>query len=517
MSRMKQAAEAAQSRAKQHTSSAVRITMLGVSLLLQIALLAGVFVLFRKQFNFFYGACEILSLFVVLYIIREDSNPTYKLPWIILNLTLPILGGLTYLMFGRVRFSRGERRRGVEIAQCYLDAARIRPGVTERVPPEYRTECCYLRNRAAAPAYDHTDVTFYSEGETFWRAMLEELKKAERFIFLEYFIIAPGAMWDSILDILKEKVRAGVDVRVIYDDIGCIGRLPSDYAAQLERAGIRCLTFNRFTNIFSSRFNNRDHRKICVVDGNVGFTGGVNLADEYINAVERFGYWKDTAVRLRGDAVWSLTAMFLALWDFERRQREDPAQFAPTVRSNSGGFVQPYNDIPLDREYVGETVYRNILNHARDYVYITTPYLIIDNVMITALTTAAKSGVDVRIIMPGIPDKKLVYTLSRSYYGVLMAAGVKIYEYTPGFIHAKEFVADDRCAVVGSINLDYRSLCHHFECAAWMCDVPAVMDVKKDFLETLEKCREITPEIYRRECNRHPLLLAVLRIFAPLM
>lgn len=502
--------------AKQHFHSIIRILLLALFVLVQVAMLVGVFWFFRSYFAYFVAACELLSLLVVLYIVREDTNPTYKIPWIILSLVFPILGGLTYVMFGRVRFSKGERRRGVQLAKTCAEAIASRPGVADSVPPEYRCQTRYLQSHSGAPVYTNTEVRFFPLGEDFWQALLAELEGAERFIFLEYFIIAPGKMWDAIVDVLRRKAASGVDVRLIYDDMGSFGLLPPTFVRDMERQGIACISFNRFTNIFSSRFNNRDHRKICVVDGDVGFTGGVNLADEYINAYEKHGHWKDTAVCLRGDAVWNLTVMFLALWDFERKIHEDLLQFAPTVQVRAPGFVQPYNDIPLDRELVGETVYCNLLHQARDYVYITTPYLIIDNEMISALTAAAKSGVDVRLMLPGIPDKKLVYRLSRSYYDVLMRSGVKIYEYTPGFLHAKEFISDDRCAVVGTINLDYRSLCHHFECAAWMCDVPAVADIKADYLRTLELCRPITPEICRRECGRHPLLLSVLRIFAPL-
>lgn len=502
--------------ARQHASAIARIGFLVIFALLQIAALAGVFFFFRKYFAHFYALCELLSLLVVLHIVREDTNPIYKIPWIILNLTLPILGGLSYLMFGSLRFSRRERQRAQRIAASCRSALRSRPDAAQRVPEEFRPLSRYLENCADAPVYDGTDVRFFTLGEELLPVLLEELEGARRFIFLEYFIIAPGTMWDSILDVLRRKAAQGVDVRVIYDDIGCLGLLPSHYARLLERSGIACVAFNPFTNLFSARFNNRDHRKICVIDGNVGFTGGINLADEYINAYPKHGHWKDTAVQLTGRAVWSLTVMFLSLWDYERRESEDLSAFAPEIAPDARGLVQPYTDIPIDAEHVGESVYCSILNRARKYVYITTPYLIVDNELISALTIAAKSGVDVRIITPGIPDKKMVWRLTRSYYGVLLRAGVKLYEYTPGFIHAKEFVADDRCAVVGTINLDYRSLCHHYECAALLWDVPAVNNIREDYLATLKQCREITPAFCARECGRHPLLVSLLRIFSPL-
>ena len=420
------------------------------------------------------------------------------------------------MMFGRQRFTKGEKIRRSQIDEAYRQAIQNHPDVMEELPGDLRPQSRYLQGFAGAPVYKGTDVTFFPLGEDMFAEMLRQLEQAKKYIFLEYFIIAPGKMWDSILEILKRKAALGVDVRVVYDDIGSFGLLPRHYARELERAGISCLVFNPFTNIFSSRFNNRDHRKICVIDGNVGFTGGANLADEYINAYPKHGHWKDTAVMLRGEGVFSLTVMFLSLWDYERKIKEDFSRFSPTVTRQGEGFVQPYTDSPADGEYVGETVYENMLGRAKDYVYITSPYLIIDNTMIAALTSAAKSGVDVRIITPGIPDKKTVFLLTRSYYNVLLEAGVKIYEYTPGFVHAKEFVSDDRTAVVGTINLDYRSLCHHYECGVWMCENKAVLEIKEDFLKTLTQCREITPELCRKILGKRPLLLAILRIFAPL-
>ena len=348
---------------------------------------------------------------------------------------------------------------------------------------------------------------------------VEELKKAKKYIFMEYFIIQEGKMWNTILDILKEKAAQGVDVRVIYDDMGCIMTLPNGYNKKLESYGIKCSVFNPFVPILSSKFNTRDHRKICVIDGNVGFTGGINLADEYINAYEKHGHWKDTSVMLKGEGVFALTAMFLSMWDYCSGWEEDFDLFRPESmpRLPGSGWVQPYTDTPLDHEKVGQAVYLNMISRARDYIYITTPYLIVDVATNTALCNAAKAGVDVRIITPHIPDKRSVFEVTKAHYPPLLEAGVKIYEYTPGFIHAKNFVVDGRYATVGTVNLDYRSLFLHFEDGVWLCDAPCIADIKADFEKTLEQCEAISLRRARHLNILVQLYRSVLRIFAPLM
>ena len=348
--------------------------------------------------------------------------------------------------------------------------------------------------------------------------MLSELNKAEKFIFMEYFIIEDGLMLNSILDILKEKASRGVDVRFMYDSLGSIAKAPVDIVRDLRKAGIRCFEFNTFRSILDNRYNNRDHRKICVIDGNVGFTGGVNLADEYINVKTIYGHWKDTAIMIKGDAVWSLTNMFLTLWDGINKCDEDFRKYLPDIDvKTDNGYVIPYTDFPIDNETVGKSVYLNMINRANRYIYIMTPYLILDNTMATSLCDAAKSGIDVRLITPGIADKKLVNLLTKSYYDKLIEAGVKIYEYTPGFVHAKIFVSDDETAVVGTINLDYRSLAHHFENAIWMYKTDIVADIKKDFLDTQEKCERITLEKCMKKSFAKIIFLPILRLFSPML
>ena len=346
------------------------------------------------------------------------------------------------------------------------------------------------------------------------------MEKAEKYIFLEYFIINGGEMWRAIQEVLERKAKQGVDVRLIYDDLGCFLRVPEDFPKRMGAKGIKCVVFNPFRPALSSLQNNRDHRKILVVDGKVAITGGINLADEYINAVDRFGHWKDASLLVRGAAAWSFTLMFLRMWSLTRREQVDYESFYPWGEGGctlpSEGLVQPYSDSPLDQENVGEHVYLQIINNAKSYLYINSPYLIIDDSMTSALCLAAKSGVDVRIVTPHRWDKWLVHMTTRSYYRELVQAGVKVYEYSKGFLHSKTFVSDDKVATVGTTNLDFRSLYLHFECGVWMYGTPSVMEIKRDYLETLESCQRITLE----DCQNNPLVRLfqeVLRVFAPLM
>lgn len=478
---------------------------------------------FETRFVWFYAAGVLLSVLTGLHVISSGMNPAYKIAWLVPILLLPIFGGLMYLMFGTVRTSAGERRRMQVIGARYRAAMAPHAPELEALAaadPDAGLHARYLTHMAGCAPWRATATRYLPLGEDYFAAMTAQLRQAKKFIFLEYFIIEEGRMWDEILAILEEKVRQGVDVRVLYDDLGCLFTLPRRYDRTLARRGIRTCVFHRFNSILNSRFNTRDHRKICVVDGDVGFTGGVNLADEYINAVVKHGHWKDTGIELRGQAVFGLTTMFLSVWDYLSGDEDDFAAFAPSAAAAAtpdDGAVLPYTDTPFDDEPVGETVYMNLINRARRYVWITTPYLIIDNEMMTALRTAARAGVDVRIITPGIADKKAVKMLTRSHYEPLLRAGVRIFEYTPGFIHAKTFVCDDRYAVVGTINLDYRSLYLHYEDAVWMAGSSAVAAVRDDYLATLTRCHEVTPDEAKTKNAFARLGLAVLRAFAPLM
>ena len=349
--------------------------------------------------------------------------------------------------------------------------------------------------------------------------MIIQLEKAEHFIFMEYFIITEGKMWGEILDILAKKVQEGVDVRVLYDGTCELSTLPHDYPKRMEKLGIKCKMFAPIKPFVSTHYNYRDHRKILSIDGKVAFNGGVNLADEYINEYVKYGHWKDTAVMVEGEAARSFTRMFLHMWNLDEKNVE----FNPyldvdiTPCNEAKGFVMPYGDNPLDNDKVGEMVYIDILNRAQKYVYIMTPYLILDSDLENTLKYTAKRGVDVRIILPGIPDKFIPFSLALTHYKSLIEAGVKIYEYTPGFVHAKVFVSDDREGVVGTINLDYRSLYHHFECATYMYETDCIPDLKKDFLETQDKCRCMTVELAKKEPFKRRILGFLAKVAAPLM
>ena len=499
-----------------------RVVITALLIVLQALLLFGFIWKLDNYFVYFYAGSVLLSLLITLGIINSKSNPAYKIAWLIPILLFPVFGGLVYLLFGSDRTGRYLRKKlqgiGTEMDNVIGEAHR-RSGA-EQLPPDAANQSRYISHCAYCPPYQNTTTEYLPLGEVKFERMVEELKKAKHYIFLEYFIIQEGKMWNTILDILRQKAAEGVDVRVIYDDMGCIMILPTGYDRTLEQMGIKCRIFNPFVPILSSRFNTRDHRKICVIDGNVGFTGGINLADEYINAYEKHGHWKDTSILLKGEAVFNLTVMFLSMWDYldSTTGKTDYSRYYPTVwDENAKGYVQPFADNPLDDEAVGETVYLNLINKAKRYVYITTPYLILSSEMFTALTSAAKCGVDVRIITPHVPDKWYVHAVSRSHYQPLIEAGVKIYEYTPGFIHAKTFVVDDDYAVVGTINLDYRSLYLHFECAVWMYQTPSVAQVRDDFFKTQQISQEITLEECRSLSFPRRLGRSVLRVFAPLM
>ena len=503
-----------------------RVVLVAVFILIQIAVLLVMILRFNSYFVYFYWLCVAVSILAVLWILGNRSDPAYKIAWIVPILIVPIFGGLFYIMFGGNRLSSRTRRRMQGLERKMEEVLRPDFQADELLPigEDAVHQARYLEHMAHCPVYGNTVTEYFSLGEFCFARMIEELKKAERYIFVEYFIVEEGEMWNAILDILKEKAAQGVDVRLLYDDIGSMFTLPRDYARDLEaKTGIKCCVFNPFVPILTIRLNNRDHRKIMVIDGKVGFTGGINLADEYINAKVKYGHWKDSAIMVRGDAAWSMAVMFLTLWDdVQETLTEDYDQFRPVWApgekpEGTQGFVQPYTDNPLDGEAVGQSVYLNLINKARKYVYITTPYLIVDNSMNNALCIAAKSGVDVRIMTPHIPDKRAVFELTRSHYEPLLEAGVKIYEYTPGFVHAKNFAVDDEYGTVGSINLDYRSLFLHFENGVWLCSDPSVLDIKADFLETLEQCQPVTLEQCRALPWWRTLFRSVLRMFAPLM
>lgn len=501
-----------------------RVVLLGLVIVIQLAALMVVILKFQEYFVYFYVLCFILSVVVVLNIINSRSNPAYKIAWIVPILLVPIFGGLFYLLFGSNKLSEHTQKKMDQITQKIQQQWNQHNTVLEELAQKdinATNQSRYIQNYAFYPPYRNNSATYFPLGEIKFEHLKEELKKAQRFIFMEYFILEEGIMWNTILDILCQKAAEGVDVRIIYDDFGCIMTLPYQYNRKLEQMGIQCEIFNPFIPIASSRLNNRDHRKIVVIDGHTAFTGGINLADEYINAYPKHGHWKDTAIMIKGEAVCSFTVMFLSMWDYLRNIDEDVDKFypkdLPSQSTTYDGYIQPFTDSPLDHEPVGETVYLNLINKAKKYIYINTPYLIIDNEMVTALCIAAKAGIDVRIVTPHVADKWFVHAVTRAYYDNLIECGVKIYEYTPGFIHAKTFLVDDIYGVVGSINLDYRSLYLHFECGVWMYQTSCLQDMKHDYEKTLEVCEQITLETCRKTPFYRRMIGSILRVFAPLM
>lgn len=466
---------------------------------------------------------NLLSLIAVIAVVNTRDNPAYKIAYVIMIFSFPLFGGMMYLLFSGRPISKKLRQRMELVEQKLRPFYESDPETEEELFHTDETaagQSAYIRNFARYPAWKNTTVRYFSCGEENYPVILSELKKAEHFIYLEYFIVSEGQMWNSILEILKEKAAAGVDVRMIYDDLGSVFTLPYRYDRVLESYGIKCEAFNRFVPFISMVMNNRDHRKILVIDGHTAFTGGINLSDEYINRKKKFGYWKDTGILVKGDAAVNLTAMFLTLWNAIRPTDTDFSKILPHAYYSDifkgNGFVQPYADSPLDTETVGENVYLNLIFSAKSYLYIFTPYLIIDNEMITALCLAAKRGVDVCIITPGQPDKKVVYWMTQSYYRVLLESGVKIFQYQPGFIHAKVFVCDDSYATVGTINLDYRSLYLHFECGVFLMHCSEILKIRDDARETMKQSRQITENEARRSL---PIRLAqvLLKIFAPIL
>nr|WP_297174273.1 cardiolipin synthase [uncultured Agathobaculum sp.] len=497
-----------------------RRVVVGFFLILQlVAVLYGLRWI-SSRWNWLPYLLNILSFIMVIWLVRKYDNPTYKIAWIIIILVFPLFGGLFYLLWGNTPFNRARTQHKYEpTAPNFADYMRT-PATEEltRRYPRHAARARYIQSLNGMPAWTNTETHYFSVGEEMFASMCEELRRANKFVYFEYFIIEEGVMWNTILDILKEKVRCGVDVRVIYDDVGSVATLPTHYDRYLASLGIRAVRFNRFVPTLNTYLNYRNHRKMMIIDGNVGYMGGINLADEYINKKVRFGHWKDTGIMLRGDGTANMTSLFLQMWEYvtgEPVPRLDP--YLPTVKPPADGFVQPFADSPLDDINIGESTYLQIIHNAKDYVYITTPYLVLDNEMITALTIAAQSGVDVRILTPGIPDKKLVYMITRSYYQQLYRAGVKIYEYRPGFLHAKCLVSDDDTAVVGTINMDFRSFFLHFECATCFYHSSVVAAVKRDILETINVSRQIDGMWLHKVPWLRSITASVLRLFAPLL
>lgn len=473
-----------------------RLGIFVVMILLQLLCFVAVIKEFGDFLPHIYGLTIGFTVLVAIYLLSTEIDPTAKITWLIAIMALPVFSAILFIYTQTNVGNRRLTNRIHHIIVSTRDQLLQNPDTYEELK-EHNAHISalstYVNRSDSFPIHKNSSVKYFPLGEDKFKEMLIQLEQAKKFIFLEYFIISEGKMWGQILEILAKKAKEGVDVRVMYDGTCEFSVLPHSYPKKLEAIGIKCKAFAPLTPFVSTHYNYRDHRKILVIDGHTAFTGGVNLADEYINEVERFGHWKDTAVMVKGPAVRNFTLMFLQLWSItETNTNYEEFLSMPCNAVDTKGYVMPYADCPLDDDKVGEQVYMDILNRAHSYVHIMTPYLILDGELENALKFAAERGVDVKIILPGIPDKKIPYALAYTHYKPLLRKGIEIYQYTPGFVHAKSFVCDNIEAVVGTINLDYRSLYHHFECATYMYDVDCIPEIEKDFMETLKKCEQIT-------------------------
>ena len=503
----------------------IRMIFALLSIAIEVVLIILIIIGMSKEFVWFSAAFSLLGLAVVLALYGKKQSASIKMPWILLILLVPVAGLAFYLLVGQNQGTRKMRKRYEEIDKKLLpllpENDKEQQELKEKSP--YAANIThYIREYSGYPVYKNTDITYFDDAKKGLESQKEELKKAKEFIFMEYHAIEDAESWRGIQKILEEKVKEGVEVRVFYDDMGSIGFVNTDFVKRLESVGIHARVFNPFAPGLNLFLNNRDHRKITVIDGKVGFTGGYNLANEYFHLTEPFGFWKDTGLKLEGDAVRSLTVTFLEMWNAVKAKDIDDVDFEKYLghcdyKASDGGFVAPYADSPMDKIQVGEDVYMSIASSARDYAWYITPYLIITDEMISALSLAARRGVDVRIITPGIPDKKLVYSVTRSYYNALAINGVRIFEYTPGFCHAKMSVSDDTVATCGTINLDYRSLYHHFENGCFIAESHVVDEIKRDFEEMFSASNEVT-EYYKSGRGRFLRFgQMLLRLVAPLL
>ncbi len=498
-----------------------RFFLFAILLVLQVAIVVMAYLQFREKLPFLMNVQWAFAFIMIILLFNSRMDSSAKLTWMLVIAMIPIAGAV---MLWWTHANIGHRME-TEMVRRQIDNTRNMLIQPENVIQEIEHDGSgtddiskYLNNTGCFPVYDKTSVTYYPLGEKKLDAMLAELEKAEKYIFMEYFIIEEGYMWGRILDVLTRKAKEGVEVRVMYDGMCEMSTLPPNYWKLLEAEGIHAKAFSPIKPIVSSHYNYRDHRKILVIDGNVAFNGGVNLADEYINRIVRFGHWKDTAIKIKGPAARSFALMFLQMWNIGNDDPDyDKWLSIPAIEEDAKGYVMPYCDSPLDDYKAGEAVYMDILNRATDYVHIMSPYLILDGELETALCYAAQRGVDVKLILPGIPDKKIAYSLAKTHYKLLNEAGVKIYEYTPGFIHAKMFISDDIKAVVGTINLDYRSLYHHFECATYLYRTDCIADIEKDYQDTLAQCREVTAGSIKKEKMSYKVVGGIAKMISPLM
>ncbi|MCH5163274.1 MAG: cardiolipin synthase [Clostridiales bacterium] len=491
------------------------------SLVVQVTLIMFAVLYASTHVWWIWGALETVSVFICIYIVSKDMNPNYKLSWCILILAVPAFGGLVYLFIGRQHTPRRVRKR----LSAASDATQVLLNLTNATLLKTRAElnptgttCADLvLNSASYPVYGNTATKYYPLGDDFFPDLVKDIKAAEKFIFMEYFIIDRGEVWDEIEAALIERAQNCVDVKLIYDDVGNMFTLPKKVIERLKAGGIQVLPFNKITFSFDMRLNNRSHRKITVIDGKIAYTGGNNIADEYANKIAKYGHWKDTHMRFEGEAVWSFSVMFLSFWHILSPDKLMYSSYISGATTPAAGYVQPLSSGPGRNDHLIASAFINLISTAKRYVYITTPYLILDNETQTALVNAAKSGVDVRIIIPKKPDKKSVYLVTKSFVPILKKAGIKIYTYTPGFIHAKMMIVDDERAFIGSCNMDYRSFYLHYECGALLYNVDTIPAMKNDFLATQEQSAEMTHEQANNVTVFTRIARSILRLFAPML
>lgn len=505
---------------KNKTTGIVKAVIVALTLILQVALLFVLVMLFREKVTWAYIAIEVLSVITIFALVNDTTSYNYF--WIIIVLALPVVGFCLYGMWGHRRKNSRTNRRFHEVTQKGRTYKAQDPQVLDEMIRQHKDRAQISKYLISEdfPLYKNTAVRYFEVGEKKFDALFEDMEKAEKFIFLEYFIVSQGQIWERTKEILARKAAEKLEVRLLVDDFGCLIIDTETIRHEMAQIGVRVSVFAPITKDVSRlTFNYRNHQKIAIIDGNIGYTGGINLADEYANIYERFGHWKDTAVRLEGDGVWGLTEIFLEMWEFSRENEDmDYDRYRPTVSVEAEGFVQPMADGPANNpDNPIEETYIHLINKAKDYIYFTTPYLVLDNTTVDALCRAARSGVDVRVITPRIYDKWYVYMVTVFNYGKLLQNGIRIYEYVPGFIHAKNVVSDDECAVCGSINMDYRSFYLHYECGVLMTDVPAVMDIKQDFLDTQSVSERISYDTWKKRPFPQKVIQWVLRIFSPML
>ena len=483
-----------------------------VNILLQLLIIVFLVAYFENAFVYYYAITSAIAIFCGVFVINKRINSGYKVAWLLLLLMLPLFGVTLFLLLEGSWYTKRTKRKMLTITE------RIKDGLPSGTAVEFEDayaekQSRYIKDFAYSPPVKNTKSKYFSCGEEYFESLLKDIQTAQTSIYLEYFIIKESHMWDEIKKVLIEKSSEGVDVRVIYDDFGSIDKISKREIASLRQSGVKIKPFNPFVPAISLLLNYRDHRKICTIDKKIAYSGGVNLGDEYINREERFGHWKDSGIALYGEGAYSLEVFFLTLWEYITKEKQVLSK--PEYETCDDGIYQPYTDSPIDNENVGATIYSNIISQAQKYVYISTPYFVVNEEMLASISNAAKSGVDVRIVVPRIPDKRVVNQATKSYYAHLIRAGVKVYEYKHGFNHSKIVVSDDKIATVGSVNFDFRSFYLSFECGVWMYKSSAIGDILADYNSLLNESEKISLE----DCKVSPItrvFRALIAAFAPL-